>query len=316
MLRALWLPILLFGAYAAPSAGQTGDPATIVASFFPTDRLSTESPNDRQSCFVVYETNPGGEPKRIVATYTNTVVAVTRIVSLTAPGTYIVTGESATDLVMPAAECHTELVDVDFDSSPEVLVQLLSGNGSATWVWRIAATAPELVNITATETLSSSQMISAMANTTTIDLYHDGTLQLYALNSTRPVDPNNPNQRNDTANQIFRLTPTGFAPEKELLFAGVFADLSQPSMASFKLVEGGVGPYYLRVVNGDRLGQHRVTAGSVKVNGTEVVGAALNSGAEFVEVNLGAALPVRSVLEVALTGPAGASVVVSVEERP
>jgi hypothetical protein len=66
--------------------------------------------------------------------------------------------------------------------------------------------------------------------------------------------------------------------------------------------------------NGDRRGQHRVTGGSITLNGVVVVGPSrLTNRTEFVEVKV-AGLPIESTLVVSLSGKPGDSFTMTISD--
>jgi hypothetical protein len=83
----------------------------------------------------------------------------------------------------------------------------------------------------------------------------------------------------------------------------------------FSLAANSDGPYVLRFVNGDAQDLHRVTAGTVTLNGVAILGRAqISDRVEFLEVPLGSSLSVDNALGVQLQGASDAYVTIIVEE--
>jgi hypothetical protein len=73
-------------------------------------------------------------------------------------------------------------------------------------------------------------------------------------------------------------------------------------------------PLLIRVVNGDRSGQNRLTSGSITFNDVVVLDASqLTSATEFVEIT-NPNLPVENTYVVSLTGDPGATILVKVSD--
>ena len=80
------------------------------------------------------------------------------------------------------------------------------------------------------------------------------------------------------------------------------------------LVEDSFPPFTLRVINGDRSGQNRVSGASIRVNEVEVIGPQqVNVTTEFTDTVL-TSLFVENRLTVTLTGPPDAIIIVLVED--
>jgi hypothetical protein len=78
---------------------------------------------------------------------------------------------------------------------------------------------------------------------------------------------------------------------------------------------GFVGPYHVRVINGDRFGGHRVASGTVTLNGAEIVSASqLTSAAEFVDAAPLPTLPVENTITFTLTGAPDAFMTVVLQD--
>jgi hypothetical protein len=296
------LGVLLIGSSAT---GQT--PQDIVNQFYPTDRLRPATMDDRRSCYAIFSTLPSGEPAVIVAGYSDTASAVLRVLGVDQNGSFQALRDSTVTLY--GIDCTIKLVDLDSNSPPEILLEFSGVKGSAMWVFRW--TGVDLFNLTAMN--NGSVASSLLTNAAISDLYHDGTLQLVAFDGERPSQTDG---RYETANEVFRLGSTGYEHDKYIVAYSQYGVTVDPrvNVTTFALIADSVGPYTLRVVNGDRQGNHRVTSGSIRVNGAEIISSSqLNATTEFVTTVL-TSLPANNRVEAILTGDEGAIITLVVED--
>jgi len=197
--------------------------------------------------------------------------------------------------------CDVKLIDVNGDGANEIMAMLSAMHGAKAWIFRWSGST--LVNISPLET-NANETFSRLVDPAFIDLYHDGTLQV--LSAGGELEPL----------EVFRLQAGAYVYDKGILGAAQFTMGADPrsNNMTFHLLADSTGPFTVRVVNGDRLGQQRVTGGSVQVNGTEVISSSqLTSSVEVVSSSLGK-LPAENTLEVSLTGSNNAFVVVMVAD--
>jgi len=287
---------VLFGC-SIPTPAFAQSPESIVASFYPSLRLAPENETDRHSCFAVLSATLGGlgQPTEIVAGYTDGVAAILRILRRNAAGVFTVAAESDTALDMAGRECWVGPVELTGDDRPELWVWLVGVEDSEDWVFTWDGTV--LRSLTPTE-LRDGKRRSLLLTSSLCDLDHDGVLEIIAARK-HLGDPAS------DAGAVYRLGigGSGYVLEKYILNFSMFFVGDDPSMtATFSLIPDSVGPYTLKVVNGEETGQDRVSGGSILLNGVEVVSPSqLTVQSEFVTFFI-ESLPVDNELSVTLSG--------------
>ena len=134
------------------------------------------------------------------------------------------------------------------------------------------------------------------------DLDHTGPLEVIA---SRIVERATPGARSRNPAFIYGLTETGYSAQGSLIAVIAYrADVdARSNLRSFRLIEDSVAPYRLRVVNGDRFGQHRVTGATIQVNEVPVLEPRDLSGAmPFASVAI-PTLEVQNHVTATLSGP-------------
>ena len=286
------------------------DIQTIVDQFYP-DRLTPASSEFRRSCYLVLRTTGGGEPDVVAAGYTDTSNAMLRLLSRVGPSTYVVSYETPTSISMTGITCQISGRDLDGNGQPDVFVELSFGKGTNDWAFKWAAETLENITPTALEdTLDHSLLVSSE----TYDFYHDGKLQIVSSGSVD--DDVSTGFVRLTPHKIFRLGSSTYQFEKWVVLVEWFKAGSDPraNMTNFTKVVDSTGPYTVRIVNGDRTGQKRVTSGAISLNGVELVAAGqLTDQVEFLTRTV-ATLPTDNSLIATITGPPDAEITLTVED--
>jgi hypothetical protein len=292
-------------------AGAQTDPTQLIVDAFYPERLTPESAAARRSCYRVHSVTTEGQPSRIIAGYTDESRAALRVLDRTAAGTFQVSFDSPSEPFLVGATCQITLIDFDSDGQLDLFVEFASGRGSQGWVYRWQGNEP--VQVTPTYT-SEGHAFSSLGSPYFLDTLHDGTLQIISRGSDAPQQGTS---RVATAHALYRLLAAGYSQDRRVLLADDYMPSSNPGLnvSTFYLVRGSTGPYRLRVINGDRLGQNRTSGGTITVNGTIVVTPSqLHDQVEFLEVALPGDLPDRNVLRVQLAGPSTVTVTIVVED--
>jgi hypothetical protein len=200
---------------------------------------------------------------------------------------------------MMGHKCAITAIDLTGDGAPELYINF---RGAQAWVFALSGST--LTNLTPVETYSGVDT-TRLYRPALCDVRHDGTIQV----CTAPGD--------DIPAKVYQSTGTTFAPERFALTVLRFqADwASDAKIASFSLLPDSVGPFTVRVVNGDRSGQHRVTSGSVRINNVEQITASqLTDSVEFVEAEISGSLLSSNEISVNLTGAANSTIFVIVRD--
>ena len=302
------LSVLLLGLARAAGA-QT--PSEIVDRFYPVEALPVDGPEERRSCFAIYQSDATG-PTTVIAGYSNMSRAMVRVLSRGAGGAFAVAAQSPPSLMMLGNHCEIALEDVEGDQANEIVFTLTVGVDSVMWLLRWTGT--QLENRTPTEPDEGSMVVSALVNATILDLAHDGSRQVYVKHASIHLD-----EPQRQANQLFTNSPGGFAFNRDVLAAARFVvqDPAELDWTTFRAIVNRPGPYALRVVNGAPNGLGRVTGGTIALNDVTLVGPRqLGAGVEFLTVPFDATLIEVNRLDLDLTGPAGSFVTIVIEFPP
>lgn len=300
---------LLLGVLATPAMAQTSDLQPVLDQFYPADRLKPLTGAERQSCSAQL---PGAadQPPAILAGYTTRAIGALRLLRRNGAGTFEVAFDSPDNWTMPGSRCGIRLRDVDLDGQAEVFVNFQGTRASAGWVFKWDGTT--LRNLTPTESVDG-RVSSLLLDPALYDLDHQGPLELIAA---RAVERQVPGTRSRYPAYVYGLTDAGFAVQGSVVaVVGYRADVDPRSnLRSFRLIEDSAGPYRLRVVNGDRFGNHRVTGATILVNEVPVLEPRdLTGTMAFASVTI-PALAVQNHVTATLTGPPDGTLLVLIED--
>ena len=293
-----------------PAVAQDADLQQAVDQFYPTERLNPSDASERYSCYGVLDGSSTEQPALVIAAYTDQSNGAVRVLRRNDAGVLEVVYDNPDVWMLRGTRCTVRLRDVDFDDEPEAFVYFRGTRASPGWIFRWDGSA--LVNLTPTR-LDDGRELSLLLDPVVYDLEHDGTLRVVA---SREIATRVPGQRPRNPAYVYRLGPTGFEVEKSILGVMGFRADVDPSgnVRSFRLVEDSFPPFTLRVINGDRSGQNRVSGASIRVNEVEVIGPQqVNVTTEFTDTVL-TSLFVENRLTVTLTGPPDAIIIVLVED--
>jgi hypothetical protein len=284
----------------------------VVEEHYPSSRLKPQRGSDRRHCFQVLERDAAGAPLRIIAAYTDRARGVVRLLTRGGNGEFTVTYESPVSPYISGNGCEITLRDVDGDGERDVFLQLTVGRYSRGWIFRwVSGT---LTNVTPLRN-GGGLSTSALTEPVLLDVRHDGTLQIAAGGD---LDPRREEDRRLLSSpSMFRFVGGTYQLDRPVLLAEQFnvRDPASLGRVEFSLTTVADGPYVLRVVNGGSRGVHRVTGGTVTLNGVTLTAPGhINEQVEFLDVPLGSSLPVDNVVEVQLQGSSDAFVTVLVEE--
>ena len=293
-----------------PAAHDQGlDLQALVDPFYPIDRLKPTTPTERQSCAAVLS-GPAGSPTAVVAGFTNRSSGAIRVLQRTAQGALEVAFDNPEPWVLPGTRCTIRLRDVDFDDRPEVFVSFHAVRATAGWIFKWDGTT--LSNLTPTR-MADGRIASLLLDPATYDLDHRGPLEIIAA---REVERPGPGARSRAPAFVYRLGSAGFEVDGSLLVVAAYrADVDPRSNSrSFRLLQDSQGPFRLRIVNGDRAGNHRVTGASVTVNELTVVESGDVTGSTEFASAIVPSLGVQNHVTATLIGPPDATLLVLVED--
>jgi len=293
------------------------NPQGIANSFYPQSlitaaQLSGESADFPQlSCFAVYDSLANGDPRTIIAGYSNGFTADIRVIQANASGIYNLVYEPM-NLALTGADCGVQLLDVNGDGVKEVWISFNSARGNS-MDWIFTWNGNKLVSIGPTYSDSQSKLSTVQVNTQFVDLLHDGTMQIVTGGEyPPPLDGSLP-----TAPMVlYQLAGGKFSPQlNPVLFAFPFeidSSGSENIAMNFTNTQTTIGPYSLKVVNGDKSGENLAVSGTIILNGQTVLSPSqLNSSVQFATMSVN--IQAQNSLKVELQGNAGATVLIEIE---
>jgi hypothetical protein len=292
-----------------PGRAQGPDLQPVLDQFYPADRLKPLNAAERQSCSAPLDA-PGGGSSVLLAGYTNRSAGALRLLRRAADGPYRVTFDNPDSWLLPGSRCAIRLRDVDFDGQPEVFVYFQGVRASSGWIFKWDGTT--LRNLTPTETVEG-RASSLLLDPQLYDLDHQGALEVIAA---RIVERPAAGVRSRNPAFVYGLTESGYAAQGSLLAVAAYrADVDPRSnLRAFRLLEDSTGPYRLRVVNGDRLGKHRVTGATIQVNEVAVLEPRdLTEAMAFASVTI-PPLAIQNHLTATLAGPPDGTLLVLIED--
>ena len=288
---------------------QSLDLQALVDPFYPADRLRPITTAERQSCAAALS-GPANSPTAVVAGFTSRSSGAIRLLRRTAQGALATAFDNPERWVLPGARCTIRLRDVDFDGRPEVFVSFHAVRSSAGWVFKWDGTT--LSSLTPVRTAEGRES-SLLMDPTTYDLDHQGPLEIIAA---RDVERLGPGMRSHSPAFVYRLGASGFEVDSSLLVVAAYRGDVDPraNSRSFRLLQDSSGPFTMRLVNGDRDGNHRVTGVTVTVNELAIVEPRdVTASTEFASA-LVPSLAVQNHVTATLTGPPDATLLVLLED--
>jgi hypothetical protein len=305
--------VLVFAAlYAVDAAAQAPDVQQAVDRFYPAERLNTADLADRRSCAQVLGTTPSGDPDIVIAAYADRDAGAVRVLRRAPAGEWALAAETAPEWMLPGTRtrCTIRLNDLDFDGQREVFVNFDGVRAAVGWVFRWNGA--RLVSLTPTRA-DGDRQASILLDPAVYDLEHSGPLRVVAARQVASPAPGVPPP---SPAFIYKLGPAGLEAEAALLaIMGFRADVDpRGNQRSFRPVTDSVGPFTVRVINGDRSGARRVTGATIRVNDREALGPAqVHESAEFTTMQLPSLL-VQNQVTATLTGPPDAFIIVVVQD--
>ena len=265
------------------------------------------------SAFAVVEQLPSGEPKTIIAAYSNGVDGAVRVIKAQSDGAYALAFEP-TGLDLGGIGVRVQPLSIDQSGLSTVEVSFGTFRAqTADWIFRWDGT--NLVNLTPMETQYNGTKNTLLVLSSFADLDHDGALEVISKENYPPpvVDTG---ELPDAEASVYRLTPNGYVLDRPVLyFNDFFRNTAAPTTEEhiFSLLRNSVGPYVLKITNGDRDGSNRLSSGEIVLNGVQVVTPnTLNQGAEFLSVPV--SLQPHNTLQVTLAAKPKGSILVTVED--
>lgn len=307
--RRRWIvSILLLSSLCVAQTGSGPTVKQVVDSFYPQTLVDLAArdgddgiPLDRRSCFGVTEYQANGEPKTIIAGYSNNVDAQLRVLQAQAGGAFQVVYDLPDHLT--GTDCAIQTVDLDGDDTLEAVVTFPSmGPNTVSYAFRWNGAS--LTNLAGTQVDErGGQRLAGFTNAQIVDLYHDGKKEIIEGGTYPP-----PREGAPAARHLYRfsggqLVESGAVVDNEQFVRGKGTPTTD--QVRFLLPGGISGPYRLRLTNGLSNGSGRVSSATIKLNGSVVVSPnQLNQQVEFLEVALDS-LSASNTIEATLDGKPG-----------
>ena len=294
--------------FAASATAQT-TAQQIVDGLYPISRLSPGDASDRRSCFRVLSTTAAGHPAVVAAAYTDRDDAVIRLIAGEPAAGYQVAYEVPSTYDLYGTDCDIDLIDLDFDGRVELAVAFTSARGGdAVWLFRWSATT--LTNITPMGERNGKHH-SLLIGPTITDVTHQGWMQIVTAADVGMLDDDEPTPY---PGELFGFEKSSYRRTGYVLEVARFRAGSDPrlKLSHFRQSSDSQGPFVVRVVNGDRFGQHRVSNASVMLNGNVIISSVTNR-MEFSEAVV-STLPIENTMTVSMSGGSDAIITVIVSD--
>ncbi len=244
----------------------------IVDRFFPVDLMNPARPDNRRNCFGVYDRAADGTPLTIFAVYPETFHGVDgRMVEIHRQSSrgYTATDIGPSKFGFSGVYCSVEFVDIYQDDRDEVMVSVEGIDpGKASFLFQWNGT--QLTSIGPT-VQPWEHVLPAFSNVWFAKLYDDEALSAVSL------DDVSREAGAPVTTLIYRLQDNKYklaAHSTFTFFFGCGPHSCEQTNMPFSLEPSSVGPYVLRIGNGDLQGKNRVTAATVLINGVEVANSA------------------------------------------
>jgi hypothetical protein len=297
----------------------------IAGQFFP-QRLVDESNEifnqggprpSRNMDFVVADLNGVGASDFIIVAYTNGFSGAIRVLRKQSSTAFLVAEPDLPTLggIIP----KVELVDIDNNRRPEVIVSFSSARGSAAdWVFKWNGTALVLIGPTSGEN-ENRHVSTLLSEAAFIDLDGDGILEIVNSPQLGPVANDetelNPDQINKF--EVFKFDGNIYGIWKSLNFIHTFIRSNGgpvEGIRQFSVSRSNIS-YMLKILNGDAGGNNRVSSALVRLNGRTVVDPE-RFGQEVSEIITPVTLQSSNSLSVELRSAPGSQMTITIEPRP
>jgi len=270
--RALFLCLFLWPAIAA---AQTAANDALVDSFYPSalvadfaDFATPQMTLNRSASYVAADLDGSGRQDYLVAAYTNGRRGAVVVLKKSGSGATVV---DAPDLpAMGGSFLRVELIDIEGDGRPEVVVAGIGMHDESDWIFKW--TAGHLAVFGPTET-TNDVVAPSIINADFADLDGDGVLEVIGgsiLGAARPDGTHEPSE----PFTVYWLQGGAFVKSASPVawYAEFLRDKGSPNKFAETIVVGKpAGSWELRVANGDTNGKNAVTSGTVKLNGQVVL---------------------------------------------
>jgi hypothetical protein len=256
----------------------------------------------RARAFKLADLDGTGTANYVVAAYTNGFLGAIRVLRLQDTTAIIVAEPNLRMLggIFPAVE----LVDVENDGRPEVVIHFSSARASLfDWVFKWTGTELSLIGPASVD--EHGDVFTALTDSDFFDVDGDGTLEIIKRSAeTQTI-------------KVYRFDGQKFNLSKTLkLFDTFYRHTAAPvtETSEFQVQNPGAG-FVLTVINGDRDGSKKVSSGTIKLNGVVVL-TPNDLNQQVRKVVRQVTVLAENVLEVELAGQPTGQVLTTVEPPP
>lgn len=258
---------------------------------------------DRRSCFAVYARRDSSV-QTLVAGYADGALS---ILDRQADGGYASVGLVTLDQFgfSLGEGCELQVVDLDGDGAPEIKFGF-AGRTGGTADWYFRWNGVSLASIGPTDEDGDTELFT----TTVFDLDHEGNLEVVSLGEIKQLYSDEATGFwPEPVRHVYRYAGGALVKDRTLSYLNSFQRSTQAPVTETETLDFEQAPatqFQLRLINGERDGSLRLSSGSIRINGAEVVSSSqLNQQVEFLSAVL--SLQQRNTIEVTLAAkPEGA----------
>lgn len=284
----------------------------LALQFYPSELVDPASPDSGPYCKAVYATNKAGEPTTIFVNYLDKQGKFLVIQRKPGGGYWAKpVAPSATDAGPDGdgfgqVSCMIQFVTISADVRRAVVLNLYGMAGdSSDWVF--AWNGESAKNMTPTYNLGG-EYDPIFGDVGFVHLYGNemDAISQAGVNS----GDNHPHYKH-----VYRLNNGRYVSAGYSAFVSVYAN-GKGSTDTFLLTAGSVGPYVLRIGNGNWAGMHRVSNAQIWVNGVQVVSpGTVNDETNVLTIPLTGVIRYRNLIKVEINGAPSSKLAVSIEDH-
>lgn len=302
------------------ASAQAANPEQITDQFFPPElaQKATErenrgaSPFVRKFCFAVYDSLPDGNPKTIVAGYTDGIEGAIRVIQAQPSGGYAVVFQP-TQFDFGDSGCRVNLLDLDGDGSKEIKVSFVGNWGRSLSDWYFRWDGLQMVNLGPTD--ADTHRFTDLSDTDPLDLDHDRILEIISV-ADAPLVGDEEGFVPSPSLEVYKLSGNAYTLVGLLVNYGFFVRETggpRTEEMAVNFAEAPTGNYVLKVINGKAGGSRRVSSARIVLNGVEILSPDnFSQQVEFLTIPV--TLAQHNIIEVTLAGTPLGEVIITIED--
>jgi hypothetical protein len=237
----------------------------------------------KATCATVFSRKSDGTPELVLAGYNGDDAEVAMLAYESGKAS-IIEAVTDRDFFFGGEYCGVSIINLANPEHPSSLLAktvAVSYNGQD---WYFVWDGKKLRNITALDhDPGLDTPNSAMPDSYVVDIDHSGTMQIIGNNEDADKFPQKDGISSSGTLTLFRYNDSSYAAAKTLLFLANYepqppnwsdsmnGSWTNANIQNVDMHQTPASSYHLRIVNGDRDGQNRVTGARVEINGVTVV---------------------------------------------